>query len=425
MHGSSPTTGAPARILVLYSDIGEGHAATARAIGAELAQESPDAEVVLENGLAHMGRFLQYLQRDLYHAQLLRGPWLYGVWYAIFATSRILRALGALALCLLASRPLFRLVSAQKPDLIVSTDPRVSVVLGHLRMRGKLTMPLCATLTDLGGLKFWVHPGVDVHLTTHPRLVPAVERLAGKGSARLVCPPVHPAFYASLGKAEAREALTLPAGRTLVLVSGGGWGTGDLEGALLAALSVPDALVLCLCGRNEGLRARLEQVTAARPEDACRVRLVGFTERMPEWLAAVDVLVHSTGGVTCLEASVRRCPVVIYGAPAGHPRRIARVMEGLKEASFARSREELSALLVAAAGEGAAPGRDPRFDQRAGAAIVAAQARPHSWWSVVPWLTLSDKAARESGRRPWQRRLMPRQRRRIPRQQVAPVPEEA
>ena len=235
MHGSSPTTGAPARILVLYSDIGEGHAATARAIGAELAQESPDVEVVLENGLAHMGRFLQYLQRDLYHAQLLRGPWLYGLWYAIFATSRILRALGALALCLLASRPLLRLVSAQKPDLIVSTDPRVSVVLGHLRMRGKLVMPLCATLTDLGGLKFWVHPGVDVHLTTHPRLVPAVERLAGKGSARLVSPPVHPAFYAPLGKAEAREALTLPAGRTLVLVSGGGWGTGDLEGALLAA----------------------------------------------------------------------------------------------------------------------------------------------------------------------------------------------
>jgi hypothetical protein len=39
---------------------------------------------------------------------------------------------------------------------------------------------------------------------------------------------------------------------------------------------------------------------------------------MADLLAAADVLVHSTGGVTCLEAMARGCPVVSYGLPVGH-----------------------------------------------------------------------------------------------------------
>ena len=35
------------------------------------------------------------------------------------------------------------------------------------------------------------------------------------------------------------------------------------------------------------------------------MRTLGFTDRMPELLAAADVLVHSTAGLTVLEALVR------------------------------------------------------------------------------------------------------------------------
>ncbi len=49
------------------------------------------------------------------------------------------------------------------------------------------------------------------------------------------------------------------------------------------------------------------------------MRVLGFTDRMPEVLAAADVLVHSTGGVTCLEARAAGTPVVSYGLPVGTP----------------------------------------------------------------------------------------------------------
>ena len=79
---SEEATTAP-RVLVLFSDIGEGHAATARAVAAELSLDISKPDVVLVNGFTAMGRFLYVLQKDLYHAQLQRAPWLYGLLYGL------------------------------------------------------------------------------------------------------------------------------------------------------------------------------------------------------------------------------------------------------------------------------------------------------------------------------------------------------
>jgi UDP-N-acetylglucosamine:LPS N-acetylglucosamine transferase len=103
----------------------------------------------------------------------------------------------------------------------------------------------------------------------------------------------------------------------VVLVSGGGWGVGDVEGAVEESLLLEGvSAIVCLCGRNERLREHL----AARFADEPRVRVEGFTEEMAEWLAAADALVHSTGGLTVLEALMRGCPAISYGWGRGHVR---------------------------------------------------------------------------------------------------------
>ena len=92
--------------------------------------------------------------------------------------------------------------------------------------------------------------------------------------------------------------------------------------------------------------SRLEREFAGEP----RVTVLGFTDKMSDLLAAADVLVHSTGGVTCLEALARGCPIVAYGAPPGHAPLLAREMAALDLVVHARSRMELrNALGVARA----------------------------------------------------------------------------
>jgi len=190
----------------------------------------------------------------------------------------------------------------------------ITVVLSHLRRRRLIDIPTVATITDMTGLFFWAQRGIDTHLVMYEASVGDVERIAGRGSAQVVRPLISAEFLAPRDRGAARAALGLsPAGR-VVIVSGGGWGVGDLEGAVEELTSLPDVTVICLAGRNEPARERL----VARFADRRRVHVLGFTDRMPDLLAAADVLVHSTGGVTCLEAMARGCPVVSYGLPVGH-----------------------------------------------------------------------------------------------------------
>src|SRR5262249_22929217 len=96
-----------------------------------------------------------------------------------------------------------------------------------------------------------------------------------------------------------------------------------------------------------------------------RVRVYGFTDRMPELLAAADVLVHSTGGVTCLEAMAAGTPVVSYGLPVGHARVNTRAMAALDLLRLAKDTEQLREYVQASFSAGA--------EQQPGAADSAAE----------------------------------------------------
>jgi processive 1,2-diacylglycerol beta-glucosyltransferase len=110
-------------------------------------------------------------------------------------------------------------------------------------------------------------------------------------------------------------------------------------------------VVACLCGRNDDLRARLGE----RYVDE-RVRLVGFTEHMSEWLAAADALVHSTGGLTVLEAYVRGCPTISYGWGRGHIRANNAAFRRYGIAEVVAGERELERALRAALESRPAPG---------------------------------------------------------------------
>src|ERR1700722_3189821 len=336
---SSRRTPGPKRVLILSADVGEGHAAAARALARQL-DASPEAtEVTVIDGLAAMGPLLQPVVEDGYRVQLRFFPWTYTVIYWLLESVAPVRVLARSLLCLFGSRPLARRIAEHEPDVVVSTYPAVTVVLARLRRTQQVHCPTVATITDLTGLFFWAQPGIDTHLVMYGESMHSVERIAGRGSAQLVRPLISSEFLDERPQLESRQALELPQEGRMVVVSGGGWGGGDIGGAVGAIAGIPDvSAIVCLAGRNEQLRERLESDFA----DESRVRVYGFTERMPEILAAADTLVHSTGGVTCLEAKATGTPVVSYGLPVGHARLNTRAMADLGLLRLANNTDELS-----------------------------------------------------------------------------------
>jgi UDP-N-acetylglucosamine:LPS N-acetylglucosamine transferase len=340
----------PPRILILTASVGEGHDAPARRLADQLHAERPDVVVETEDCLPAMGRAVSAVSENAARVVFFRFLWLWDVGFWVFAGFAMTRRFTQFLLVRFGARGLLRLIGSHRPDIVVSTYPHATEVLGRLRRAGRLHVPVCAVITDLAGLRYWATPGADLHLVTHPESIEEVREIAGE-DANVHC--VHgftaPDFLVPREAIDARRALQLDPGAKIVLVSGGGWGVGDVEGALREVLDVQGVdQVVCLCGHNTELREHLEQDFTG---DA-RVRVEGFTDEMPDWLAAADALVHSTGGLTVLEALMRGCPAISYGWGRGHVRAHNRAFTRFGLAQVAATPAALRAAVAAALDQG-------------------------------------------------------------------------
>jgi processive 1,2-diacylglycerol beta-glucosyltransferase len=329
------------KALILSASIGEGHDLPARVLAEGIEREAGGAEIEIVDSLALVNPLVRRLVLDSSRFHSKWGNRLFDLSYRLITDVPPTRWFAEKLTQWLAARPIRRAVLERDPDVVISTYPGATEVLGALRRAGRIEAPVVSAITDLAALRYWAHPGVDLHLITHPESEEEVREIAPSSEIACVRGLTDERFYEPRDPAQARRELGLPSGGPVVLVSGGGWAVGDLEGAAEEALAMEGSAVVCLCGRNDDLRTALAEHFASQP----RVLVEGFTARMPDWFAAADLLVHSTAGLTVLEAIMSGCGVVSYGWGMGHVRvnNEAFVRFGLAE--VARSRAELGAAM--------------------------------------------------------------------------------
>jgi processive 1,2-diacylglycerol beta-glucosyltransferase len=340
------------RILILSASIGEGHDLPARVLADGIREAEPRAEVWIQDFLA----FIRPVMRRI----IMGGSQFHSEWggrmfdfeFKLLTEVRPTIWLAGTLGRVLGGRATERAVAVAGPDVVVSTYPGATEVLGQLRQRGRVRVPVVSAITDLAALRYWAHPAVDLHLITHPESAEEVHAIAPASEVVCARGMTDPSFYEPRDPAEARRALELPAERPVVLVSGGGWAVGDLAGAAEAAIAA-EATAVCLCGRNEEVRAAL----VGRYGGDERVVVLGFTNRMAELMAAADVLVHSTAGLTVLEALMQGCRVISYGWGHGHVRVNNEAYRRFGLARVATDRDELGGALADAIAEPRSPDR--------------------------------------------------------------------
>lgn len=365
------------RVLVMCADIGEGHVTVARSLASSLSARDDVASVEFRTDLEVMGpRFGRFMANG-FRVHLDDVGWSYELAYKVFFQLPAPRQAAHVALAALASRGLRHTVADSGADVVVVEYPVLSAALGQLRALGRLQVPVCSSISDPAGLYYWAHPGIDLHLLSWAEAAPEVERIAGPGKAAAVRPLVDPRFYVAPQRRVARTALGLPAEAPVVLISGGGWALGDLRGATRVALeTVPGCQVISLAGRSE--RAN-RQLSAAYGDDR-RVQVLGFTERMPELLAAADALIHTTGGTTALEARIVGCPLINYGTGPAHVRAHSRAMAAQGLAEWAPNRAVLGGALTRTLKRGRpAPLQVAQLPDAAGLVVARARRSPNHW----------------------------------------------
>jgi len=204
-------------------------------------------------------------------------------------------------------------VDAYAPDLIVSVFSTGAAAAAKLKLE-RPSLRTVVFMTDSFAYGMWAHEGTDLFLVTSELAAASVLRYCPGADVRVVDAPVRPGFYAAPSQHEARVALGVPDGPPCVLLMSGAWGIGPLD-SVARALAAEGWWVLAVGGNNERLVARLRGVA----RDHATVVPFGYTDRVPELMAASDVIVTSSGD-TCREARVIGRNLVLLDVVPGHGR---------------------------------------------------------------------------------------------------------
>lgn len=300
-----------ARVLIFSASMGAGHDGAARELAQRARDHGHEARVV--DFLDAFPRLLARLWQWFYVTQLRRWPESYESSYQLFYRYPALWGPFVLFERALAGRRSLRWVRDFGPDVVVSTYSFATLVLGRLAKEGKVPVPTAAFLTDFGVHPRTVHPAITLHLAVHPLAAEETRRYV-PGRVVASGPAVSPAFgELRPPRPEARAALGITDERPMVLVVCGSWGIGPrLDQVVDALVGVGRYHVVTVCGRDDDLRARLAAASLGT--------VYGWTDQMPNLVAAADVVVENAGGLTSLEAFAAGVPVVSFDPIPGHGR---------------------------------------------------------------------------------------------------------
>lgn len=337
-----------ARVLILSSDTGGGHRASAAALSAALLALYPgrlrvhtaDFWVDFVGG-AYAGMPSQY-------AFLAKHPFLWKVTYEAMRFPPI-RATVEATTNAVGHRRVREAFEKYAPDLVISVHPLVNTlalrVLNGMQADTGAPRPAFVTcVTDLGGCHpTWMHREVDALYVPTDAVREVSKRVRVPSSVvRQYGLPVREHFWTE-GAVEARRAgavapivpmeedgvkessrptvaalrekLGLRPGTPALLVIGGGDGVGNLGpvAKAIAAKIARDhgeaaAQMVVICGKNKALRLSLEQ-------HLWKISTIvqGYVDNMHEWMRACDVLCTKAGPGTIAEGLICGLPILITG----------------------------------------------------------------------------------------------------------------
>eukprot|EP00667_Euglena_gracilis_P006669 EG_transcript_6725 len=306
------------RILILMSDTGGGHRASAEALTGALEEIYPDTvDIAIVDILTDYASFpLKNSVRD--YKYLAAHPWMwhFGFW---FTQRQPVRCAAEAVLKGTCGSGFRQCIEDYAPDMVVSVHPLLQTVPLHVLEKmggGRRQIPFATVVTDLGGaFPTWFHPKVDLCFVPSQQLYKmALKEGLKPHQLREHGLPVRKEFWKDAKpQAVLRSKLGLAVRRKTVLLVGGGDGVGGLETVTvktyekLAELLPNQTQMVVICGKN----ARLRESLQARQWPGVTMHIEGFTSLMSDYMGASDVLITKAGPGTIAEAAIRGLPCLL------------------------------------------------------------------------------------------------------------------
>ena len=194
-----------------------------------------------------------------------------------------------------------RYMGERRFDAVVTTHLFPAEILTSMKRSGASVPRTYFIATDYACIPFTEETDLDRYIIPAKELT---EEFVGRGidpeRIRPLGIPVRPPFYQREDRAAVRARLGLPAEKKIILAAGGSIGAGHIQqvvGILLDRYG-PGADIIVVCGSNRELKEHVGRAFGGR----CTV--LGFTDRMADYMKACDLYLSKPGGLSSTEAAV-------------------------------------------------------------------------------------------------------------------------
>lgn len=189
--------------------------------------------------------------------------------------------------------------ACKRPDVVIATHPVCARMVARWKRETGSSLPLVTCITDLTSHSEWIHRDTDCYLVGTPEIR---ERLVAKGVNRdIICVtgiPVRAEFKLPVHRGHRQE-------RNL-LIMGGGLGMMPRKDSFYEALNnLPRVHTTIITGNNQKLYDRLEGKYR-------NIEVVGFTDRVYEYMARADLVLTKPGGITVFESIFSELPILAW-----------------------------------------------------------------------------------------------------------------
>jgi processive 1,2-diacylglycerol beta-glucosyltransferase len=315
-------------VLILTIANGAGHIGVAEGLAGAMRVTRPTTPAVVLDVADYMGAFARLTHVTAYLWLVRHAP---ALWERIDRYQKRQAHTSPEWYYRRGLRRLFELARRVRPRALVATEVGCCEIAALVKRDLAPGVPLVAVNGEPDADRAWVQPEVDLYCFASERA--GRELVAHGAAARRVVSwgvPLRGGFGSLRGReaerADVCEWLGLDPRRPLVLVAGGGEGLGRIEetAARLLALDAPAPQVVVLAGNNARLKARCERLPAGGRGG--RLRVLGWTDRAPQLMAAADLMVSKLGSMFN-EALAAGLPVVAPEPPPGAERVQHRLLE--------------------------------------------------------------------------------------------------
>lgn len=225
------------------------------------------------------------------------------------------------------------LIKEKSPDIIISTHPFSSQMVSYLKRKGKINPILATILTDFASHKQWLigHEYTDFFFVSNHNMQQELCDYGVEQSKIYVTGiPMSGRFFEKFDKDVIFKMFSLNVTMPVILFFGGGeFGLGKertLQILQSLILNVPNEQIVAIAGKNEKMRESFESlVKDLNVTD--RVKVLGFTDKVPELMSISHLVVTKPGGLTTTESLASHLPLLVINPIPGQEEENAEFLE--------------------------------------------------------------------------------------------------